>query len=104
VRLAGTEALNPALALVVHGKGALIRRHRKVNGYRQGVAVLAGGLLSRRLDRTDREFLHGSSLASTGTHGFLGKGDVMIRRPYLVAWPVGSDRRTRRPVSGPSIE
>jgi hypothetical protein len=29
--------------------------------------------------------------------GFLDKGDVTIHRPYLVAWPVGSDRRTRRP-------
>jgi hypothetical protein len=29
--------------------------------------------------------------------GFLDKGEVMIHRPYLVAWPVGSDWRTRRP-------
>ena len=29
--------------------------------------------------------------------GFLGKGDVTIHRPYLVAGPVGSDWRTRRP-------
>jgi hypothetical protein len=29
--------------------------------------------------------------------GFLGKGDAMIRRPYLVARPVRSDWRTRRP-------
>jgi hypothetical protein len=29
-------------------------------------------------------------------HGFLDKGDVMIHRPYLVAWSVGSDWRTRR--------
>jgi hypothetical protein len=27
-----------------------------------------------------------------------GKGDVMIRRPCLVAWPVGSDWRTQRPI------
>jgi hypothetical protein len=36
--------------------------------------------------------------------GFLGKGDVMIHRPCLVAWPVGSDRRTRRPCLVPHCE
>jgi hypothetical protein len=51
-----------------------------------------------RLDRTNREFLRGSSLAANrDPHGFLDKGDVMIHRPYLVAWPMGSDRRTQRP-------
>jgi hypothetical protein len=60
-----------------------------------------------RLDRTNRALLHGSSLAANrdplgflaanrDPHGFLDKGDVMIHRPYLVAWPAGSDQRTRR--------
>jgi hypothetical protein len=29
-------------------------------------------------------------------HGFLDKGDVLIRKPYLVVWPAGSEWRTRR--------
>jgi hypothetical protein len=33
---------------------------------------------------------------SQGPIGFLGKGDAMIQRPCLVAWPVGNYRRTRR--------
>ena len=50
---------------------------------------------------------HGSALGSkqepsgfwqqTGTHGFLDKGDVMIRRLCLVAGPARSEWRTRRP-------
>jgi hypothetical protein len=32
-----------------------------------------------------------------GPPGSSGKGDVMIHRPCLVAWPAGSDWRTRRP-------
>jgi hypothetical protein len=35
--------------------------------------------------------------ANRDLHGFLDKGDAMILRPCLVAWPVGSDWRTRRP-------
>jgi hypothetical protein len=58
----------------------------------------AGHCCPPRLDRTNRALLNGSSLAANrDPHGFLGKGDVMIHRPYLVAWPVGSDWRTRRP-------
>jgi hypothetical protein len=58
----------------------------------------AGYCYPPRLDRTNRALPHGSSLAANrDPHGFLDKGDVMIHRPYLVAGPVGSDWRTRRP-------
>jgi hypothetical protein len=54
-------------------------------------------LFPLRLDRTNREFLHGIALAANkDPPGFLDKGDVMIHRPYLVAGPAGSDWRTRR--------
>ena len=65
----------------------------------------AGYCYPPRLDRTNRSLPHGSALAANrDLNGFLDKGDVMIHRPYLVAWPAGSDWRTQRPVSGPSIE
>lgn len=58
----------------------------------------AGHCYAPRPDRTNREFPHGSSLAADrDPHGFLDKGDVMIHRPYSVAWPAGSYGRTRRP-------
>ena len=47
--------------------------------------------------------LHRPLAAKRNPPGFLGKGDVMIHRPCLVAWPVGSDWRTRRPRQCPSI-
>jgi hypothetical protein len=65
----------------------------------QGVAVLPGGALLPAPSGPHKQGLpHGSPLAANrDPHGFLDKGDVMIHRPYLVAWPVGSDWRTRRP-------
>jgi hypothetical protein len=49
----------------------------------------AGHCYPPRLDRTNRALPHGSSLAANrDPYGFLDKGDAMIRRPYLVAWPV----------------
>jgi hypothetical protein len=67
----------------------------------------AGHCCPPRPERTNRAFPHGSALAADrgpmgflvtnrDPHGFLDKGDVMIHRPYLVAWSVGSDWRTRR--------
>jgi hypothetical protein len=54
----------------------------------------AGYCYPPRLDRTNRALPHGSPLAANrNPHGFLGKGDVMIHRPYLVNWPLA----TRRP-------
>jgi hypothetical protein len=47
--------------------------------------------------------LHRPLAAKRNPPGFLGKGDVMIHRPCLVAWSVGSDWRTRRPRQCPSI-
>ena len=65
----------------------------------------AGHYYPPRLDRTDRDLPHRSSLAANrNLRGFLDKGDVMIHRPYLVAWPVGSDWRTRCLLSSPTIE
>jgi hypothetical protein len=58
----------------------------------------AGLCYPSRQARTNRELPHGSALAANrDPRGFLGKGDVMIHRPCLVAWPVGSDWRTRHP-------
>jgi hypothetical protein len=66
-----------------------------------------GPCVLTRPGRTNRDLPHRSSLAANRdphrflipnrNHGFLGKGDVIIHRPYLVAGPVGSDWRTRRP-------
>jgi hypothetical protein len=58
----------------------------------------AGHCGPSRQARTNRNLPHGSALAANrDPRGFLGKGDVMIHRPCLVAWPVGSEWRTRRP-------
>jgi hypothetical protein len=60
----------------------------------------AGHCYPPRLDRTNRELPHRSSLAASRDPwvpgsteeppGFLGKGVVMIHRPCLTAWSVGN--------------
>ncbi len=65
----------------------------------QGVAVQPSEVsVPARLDRTNRTLLQGVPWQQTGTHGFLDKGGVMIRRPCLAAWSTGSDWRTHRPI------
>jgi hypothetical protein len=49
----------------------------------------AGHFIPSRLFRINRDLPSGISLAV--------KGGALIHRPYLVAWPVGSERRNHRP-------
>ena len=59
--------------------------------------IWQAGLFPPRLARTKGNPIAGFLAGSRNPHGFLAKGDVMILRPRLVAWPLGSEWRTRRP-------
>src|ERR1039458_500188 len=84
-----------------------VRSTRCCGSPRRGIAArpvwtAPTGTSPRERPGSNRD-LHRPLAAKRNPPGFLGKGDVMIHRPYLVAWPVGSDWRTRRPRQCPSI-
>jgi hypothetical protein len=69
-------------------------RTNKVLRFRQA------GNFPPRLFRINRNS-HGFLEASRNPHGFFAMGDVLIRRPCLVAWPAWSEWRTQRLVENP---